>query len=189
MGASSKWRDVLVDDEDYAPLNKDSTKGRPPSIPSPIVVLAVLLEYHDDCSDVEAEQRMSFDLRWQHVLGLGLEYEGFDATVSWTAAHILGAARARDTYALIRGGISKLLGLWDTRRRERSSSLNGSFGTWTQRHLRSPTSTGATLKLVPSTSRRSSPTPERRCRWRRVLLRVPLRPRCRRSGDASITGS
>jgi transposase len=76
----AKWRDVLVDDEDYAPLYKDSPRGRP-SIPPSIVVLAMLLEYHDYCSDAEAEQRMRFDLRWKHALGLGLEDEGFDATV------------------------------------------------------------------------------------------------------------
>ncbi len=145
----AKWRDVLVDDEDYAPLYKDSPKGRP-SIPPSMVVLAMLLEYHDDCSDVEAEQRMRFDLRWKHALGLGLEDEGFDATVLCRfrrklldrglerdlferlvraareaglitkgaaqlldSSHILGAAGARDTYALIRGGIRKLLGALD----------------------------------------------------------------------------
>ena len=76
----AKWRDVLVKDEDYVPLYKDSPKGRP-SIPPSMVVLAMLLEYHDDCSDFEAEQRMRFDLRWKHALGIGLEDEGFDATV------------------------------------------------------------------------------------------------------------
>jgi transposase len=136
---------VLVDDEDYAPLYKDSPRGRP-SIPPSMVVLAMLLEYHDDCSDAEAEQRMRFDLRWKHALGMGLEEEGFDSTVLCRfrrkllecglertlferlvnaarqaglitknaaqlidSSHILGAAGARDTYALIRGGIRKLL--------------------------------------------------------------------------------
>lgn len=142
----AKWRDVLVDDEDYTPLYKDSPRGRP-SIPPSMVVLAMLLEYHDDCSDAEAEQRMRFDLRWKHALGMGLEDEGFDATVLCRfrrkllecgleralferlvnaarevglistdavqlidSSHVLGAAGARDTYALIRGGIRKLLG-------------------------------------------------------------------------------
>jgi transposase len=142
----AQWRDVLVDDEDYAPLYKDSPKGRP-SIPPSMVVLAMLLQYHDDCSDAEAEQRMRFDLRWKHALGLRLEDEGFDSTVLCRfrrklldhglervlferlvnaareaglitkgasqlidSSHILGAAGARDTYALIRGGIRKLLG-------------------------------------------------------------------------------
>lgn len=41
----------------------------------------MLLEYHDDCSDAEAEQRMRFDLRWKYALGIGLEDGGFDATV------------------------------------------------------------------------------------------------------------
>src|SRR5215212_6570305 len=76
----AQWSDVLVDDEDYAPLYKDSPRGRP-SIPPSLVVLAMLLQYHDDCSDAEAEQRMRFDLRWKHALGLGLEDGGFDATV------------------------------------------------------------------------------------------------------------
>ena len=141
----AKWRDVLVDDEDYTPLYKDSPKGRP-SIPPSMVVLAMLLEYHDNCSDAEAEQRMRFDLRWKHALGLRLEDEGFDATVLChfrrkllerglerelferlvnaargagliakdarqllDSSHVLGAAGARDTYTLIRGGIRKLL--------------------------------------------------------------------------------
>src|ERR687898_2997918 len=141
----AKWRDVLVDDEDYTPLYKDSPKGRP-SIPASMVVLAMLLQYHDDCSDSGAEQRRRFDLRWKHALGIGLEDEGFDATVLCRfrrklldrglertlferlvnavreaglltknaaqlldSSHVLGAAGARDTYALIRGGIRKLL--------------------------------------------------------------------------------
>jgi transposase len=73
-------RDVLVDDDDYRALYKDSAKGRP-SIPPSLVVLAMLLQYHDDCSDAEAEARVRFDLRWKHALGLSLEAGGFDATV------------------------------------------------------------------------------------------------------------
>jgi transposase len=73
-------RDVLVDDESYAPLYKDSSKGRP-SIPPSLVVLTMLLQYYDDCSDREAEARLRFDLRWKHALGLGVEDAGFDATV------------------------------------------------------------------------------------------------------------
>jgi transposase len=141
----ARWRNVLVDDEDYAPLYKDSPKGRP-SIPPSMVVLAMLLQYHDDCSDAEAEQRMRFDLRWKHALGVGLQDEGFDVSVLCRfsrkllecgleralferlvnaareaglitkggvqlidSSHILGAAGARNTYALIRGAIRKLL--------------------------------------------------------------------------------
>lgn len=159
----AQWRDVLVDDEDYAPLYKDSPRGRP-SIPPSMVMLAMLLEYHDDCcSDAEAEQRMRFDLRWKHALGIGLEDEGFDSTVLShfrrklldhgleralferlvnaareaglitkgaaqliDSSHILGAAGARNTYALIRGGIRKLLralGYTPTRRAELGDRL------------------------------------------------------------------
>jgi transposase len=73
-------RDALVDDELYVSLYKDSLKGRP-SIPPSLVVLTMLLQYHDDCSDREAEARVRFDLRWKHALGLDLEDLGFDATV------------------------------------------------------------------------------------------------------------
>src|SRR5947209_12003386 len=73
-------RDVLVDDADYVALYKDSVRGRP-SIPPSLVVLAMLLQYHDDCSDAEAEQRVRFDLRWKHALGLLLEDAGLDSTV------------------------------------------------------------------------------------------------------------
>jgi transposase len=73
-------RDVLVDDELYRPLYKDSPKGRP-SIPPSVVVLTMLLQFHDDCSDRETEARVRFDLRWKHALGLDLHDPGFDATV------------------------------------------------------------------------------------------------------------
>ena len=141
----AEQRDVLVTDEPYTALYKDSRRGRP-SIPPSLVVLAMLLQYHDDCSDVEAEQRVRFDLRWKHALGLDLEDVGFDATVLCRfrrkllergleralferlvnaareagliarsaaqvvdSSHVLGAAGVRDTYALLRGGIRKLL--------------------------------------------------------------------------------
>ena len=107
---------------------------------------------------------MRFDLRWKHALGIGLEDEGFDATVLCRfrrklldrgleralferlvnaareaglitkgavqlidSSHILGAAGARDTYALIRGGIRKLLralGYTPTRRAELGDRLS-----------------------------------------------------------------
>lgn len=73
-------RDVLVSDEMYTPLYKDSKEGRP-SIPPSLLVLTILLQYHDDCSDLEAEMRVRFDLRWKHALGLDLQDRGFDATV------------------------------------------------------------------------------------------------------------
>jgi transposase len=160
----ANWRDVLVDDEDYTPLYKDSPRGRP-SIPPSMVVLAMLLAYHDDCSDAKAEARMRFDLRWKHALGTGLEDEGFDSTVLCRfrrkllecgleralferlvnaareaglitkgaaqlidSSHILGAAGARDTYALIRGGIRKLLGALGYAHTRRRAELSDRLG-------------------------------------------------------------
>jgi len=52
----SMVRDLLVDDQTYASLYKASPKGRP-SIPPSLVVLTMLLQYHDDCSDRETEAR------------------------------------------------------------------------------------------------------------------------------------
>jgi transposase len=76
----AEYRDLLVDDDLYRPLYKDSAKGRP-SLPPSLVVLTMLLQYHDDCSDRETEARVRFDLRWKYALGLALEDSGFDATV------------------------------------------------------------------------------------------------------------
>src|SRR4029450_9785408 len=73
-------RDVLVEDADYAALYKDSVRGRP-SIPPSLVVLGMLLQYHDDCSDAEAEQPRRLGPRGTHAPALGLEDGGFDATV------------------------------------------------------------------------------------------------------------
>lgn len=73
-------RDILVDDDLDRPLYKDSRKGRP-SLPPSLVVLTMLLQYHDDCSGRETEARVRFHLRWKHALGLDLQETGFDATV------------------------------------------------------------------------------------------------------------
>jgi hypothetical protein len=71
-----------------------------------------------------------------------------NATQLLDSSHILGAAGARDTYALIRGCIRESCsGLWATPLRGGPSSVIGSAGTWTHRRLRNPrASTGATPK-------------------------------------------
>jgi hypothetical protein len=63
------WRSVCSRRrcEDYVSFYRDSPGGRP-SIPPSMVVLAMLLQYHDDCSDAKAEQRMRFDLRSKPAL-------------------------------------------------------------------------------------------------------------------------
>jgi hypothetical protein len=168
-----------------------------------LVVLAMLLQYHDDCSDAETEARLRFDLRWKHALGLPLEDEGFDSTVLChfrrkllecgleralferlvnaarqagliakdatqllDSSHVLGAAGARDTYALIRGGIRKLLrtlGYMPTTRRTRQQSGLLSDRLWwylvdTQAPEKPEIDWSDTEKPAPSISRRSSRT-------------------------------
>jgi transposase len=223
----AKWRDVLVNDEDYAPLYKDSPKGRP-SVPPSTVVLTMLLEYYDDCSDAEAEQRMRFDLRWKHALGIGIEDEGFDSTVLCRfrrklldrglqrasferlvnaareaglitkdaaqlidSSHVLGAAGARDTYALIRGGIRKLLrslGYTAARKVELGQRLWWYFDPdapekpdidWSDAETR-----------ADHLSRRSSETPGRRFRWRSAPARPPRPmkpPRCSKRSSPTMS--
>lgn len=73
-------RDLLVDDALHRPLDKNSVQGYPSISPS-LVVLTMLLQSYDDCSDREAEARVRFDLPWKHALGLDLGDAGFAATV------------------------------------------------------------------------------------------------------------
>lgn len=54
-------------------------RGRP-SYPASMMVRVMLLAFHDRVSDVEAEQRCRYDLRWKYALDLGLHEGGPDAT-------------------------------------------------------------------------------------------------------------
>ena len=51
--------------------------GRP-SLPPSIMCGVLLLQFYDDVSDVEAAERVLYDLRWKVALNLRLDYEGFD---------------------------------------------------------------------------------------------------------------
>ena len=51
--------------------------GRP-SLPPSIMCGVLLLQFYDDVSDVEAAERVLYDLRWKVALNLPLDYEGFD---------------------------------------------------------------------------------------------------------------
>ena len=54
----AQWRDVLARRRGLRPALEGFTQRQRPSIPPSMVVLAMLLQYHDDCSDAEAEQRI-----------------------------------------------------------------------------------------------------------------------------------
>lgn len=74
------FRDYLVSDEELADLYKSKTRGNV-SIPPSLVCLVLLLMYYEDVSDVEAAERMKYDLRWKLALGVPLDWPGFDRTV------------------------------------------------------------------------------------------------------------
>ena len=56
-----------------------SHEGRP-SAPPTLLSKVLLLMFHDNVSDREAEERARYDLRWKVALGLGIDEVGFDAT-------------------------------------------------------------------------------------------------------------
>ena len=68
-------------DEDYAGLYE---RGGRTSWPPSLMVKVLLLQLADRASDVEAEARCRFDLRWKYALGLGLQDKGPDATTLCT---------------------------------------------------------------------------------------------------------
>lgn len=76
-GLLARFGDRLVEDDDFAELYAGI--GRPSNSPA-LLAKVLLLMYHDDVSDREAEQRARYDLRWKHALNLGLDETGFDHT-------------------------------------------------------------------------------------------------------------
>src|SRR6266571_4288399 len=71
-------RDRLFPDEMFADLFDD--RGRR-SIPPSIVATVMVLQKFGGCSDREAVDRFTFDLRWKYAAGVEGFTEGFDHTV------------------------------------------------------------------------------------------------------------
>jgi len=76
-GMMAHWGDRLIKDEDFADLY--SQTGRPSASPA-LLSKVLLLMYHDNVSDREAEERAKFDLRWKVALRLQMGESGFDHT-------------------------------------------------------------------------------------------------------------
>lgn len=68
-GKLATWGGKLVTDDQFASLYEP--RGRV-SVPPSRLAKMLLLMYHDNVSEREAEERTRFDLRWKHVLGLGI---------------------------------------------------------------------------------------------------------------------
>src|SRR5207302_24361 len=106
-------RDQLFPDEMFADLFAD--RGRR-SIPPSVVATVMVLEKFESCSDREAVERFTFDLRWKYAAGVEGFTEGSDHTVlanvrarrrpscDWDDA----AAREELIDALVRDGLEAL---------------------------------------------------------------------------------
>ena len=68
-GQLATWSRTLVTDDQFASLYEP---GGRQSVPPARVAKMLLLMYHDNVSEREAEDRTRFDLRWKHALDLGL---------------------------------------------------------------------------------------------------------------------
>lgn len=76
-GLMAKWGTQLIREEDFSELY--SSTGRP-SVSPGLLAKVLLLMYHDNVSDREAEQRAKYDLRWKWALRLPMNESGFDFT-------------------------------------------------------------------------------------------------------------
>jgi transposase len=76
-GRMAAHGDKLVREDWFAKLY--SRRGRP-SVPPALLCKVLLLMFHDNVSDRQAEERARFDLRWKAALNLGIGETGFDAT-------------------------------------------------------------------------------------------------------------
>ncbi|WP_425060017.1 hypothetical protein SCACP_06600 [Sporomusa carbonis] len=76
-GLLAQWGVRLIQDADFVELF--SSTGRP-SVSSALLSKVLLLMYHDNVTDREAEERAKYDLRWKVALRLPLQETGFDHT-------------------------------------------------------------------------------------------------------------
>lgn len=76
-GRMATYGDKLVREEMFADLY--SHRGRP-SVSPVLLSKVLLLMFHDNVSDRQAEERARYDLRWKAALHLGIGETGFDST-------------------------------------------------------------------------------------------------------------
>lgn len=76
-GLMGSWGNRLIQDDDFAELYSET--GRP-SVSPALLSKVLLLMYHDNVSDREAEERAKYDLRWKVALRLPMHESEFDHT-------------------------------------------------------------------------------------------------------------
>jgi hypothetical protein len=81
-------RHQLFKDEDFVELYS-ARRGRP-SVPPSLLCMALVLQFHDRCSDQEAADRAAYDQRWKVALGTGeLERPFVKSTLQLFRAQLL----------------------------------------------------------------------------------------------------
>lgn len=158
-GLLADWGDRLIRDEDFSELF--SYTGRP-SVSPALLSKVLLLMFHENVTDREAEERAKYDLRWKIALRIPIQESGFDHTSLCRfrarllvndqqklvferflrlakdagivkdgslqiidSTNILGAAAVKDTYALIKSAIRKLLAVSHKKQGQASQEIKG----------------------------------------------------------------
>ena len=112
----SQWEGLPIVPEDsiYAALGRDeevfrdelfadayAQVGHPSKSPA-FLCKVMVLQFLDNCSDREAEDRARYDLRWKRALGIGLGEAGFDySTLSKFRTRLLLFRKERTVFAAI----------------------------------------------------------------------------------------
>ncbi|HEY8450412.1 MAG TPA: IS1182 family transposase, partial [Bacillota bacterium] len=76
-GVLAQWGERLLPRSLFDDLYKNRQTGRPEVDPA-MLCKALLLQFYEDVSDREAEQRARYDLRWKHALGIPLDEARLD---------------------------------------------------------------------------------------------------------------
>lgn len=76
-GVLARWGEGLLPRSLFAELYRNRRTGRPEVDPA-MLCKALLLQFYEDVSDREAEQRARYDLRWKHALGIPLDAAPLD---------------------------------------------------------------------------------------------------------------
>ena len=96
-GLLASMRGQLFEDEEFAELYC-ADNGRD-SVPSSLLVTALLLQTHDRVSDAEAKQRADFDIRWKVALGIEVEDRPFaKSTLQLFQARLILHEKVREVF-------------------------------------------------------------------------------------------
>lgn len=76
-GLLATWGTRLVREEDFVDIYSETGRS---SVSPALLSKVLLLMYHDQVSDREAEERAKYDLRWKVALRLPMNESGFDHT-------------------------------------------------------------------------------------------------------------